>query len=83
MRRKTLVDGVFSFQPTFDSGRYKSHCITTGCVTVLRNNNGERVVVEWKFQYDVKKRGKEGVLVRELGIPRGKLNGDTFLFPKK
>ena len=27
----------FLFRPVFESGRYKAHCLTTGCVTVTKN----------------------------------------------
>ena len=35
----------FYFQPKFESGRYKSHCLPTGCAPVLKNENGECMCV--------------------------------------
>ena len=52
VRCESLVDGLGFFCPTFDSVRYKVHCLPNGYVSVPNNDNVDSVVGGWEFHYN-------------------------------
>jgi hypothetical protein len=41
----------FTFTAKIKKGRYKYHCLPSGAIPVLPNNDGEREINGWKFHY--------------------------------